>query len=384
MKRIKQNKLVIPNYNKHNLIDLLRVLYNYCGTNYKVNNNMKEIRKDVKNNKNIIFILVDGLGYNLVNTLPNDSILKKNYKRKLNTVFPTATGCVLNSVITGEYPSKTGFFGWYAYNRENNIPYYTLLLNDRITNENLKLDDKDIFKYDSIFNKLNRNTNIVFPEFLLTSRFSKHVIGKNKSYGYKDYENAFNIISNIIKDKNETFTYLYLPEIDTLEHKNGVYKEIVYNKINELEKALTNFVRNNNNFEIVLTADHGQVDIENIITMYLDKYNKYFYTLPSIDLGTSTFFVKEEYKEIFKKEFEKDFRDSMILYKTKDLIDNNFFGKNMTKYAESCLGEYVSLCKKGYAFYNRVNKYTEEDRIYGNHTGLTKEEIEIPLIVINK
>ena len=118
--------------------------------------------------------------------------------------------------------------------------------------------------------------------------------------------------------------------------------------------------------------------------MDFDKYNKYFYTLPSIDLGTSTFFVKEEYKEIFKKEFEKDFRDSMILYKTKDLIDNNFFGKNMTKYAESCLGEYVSLCKKGYAFYNRVNKYTEEDRIYGNHTGLTKEEIEIPLIVINK
>ena len=47
MKRIKQNKLVIPNYNKHNLIDLLRVLYNYCGTNYKVNNNMKELRKDV-------------------------------------------------------------------------------------------------------------------------------------------------------------------------------------------------------------------------------------------------------------------------------------------------------------------------------------------------
>jgi hypothetical protein len=56
----------------------------------------------------------------------------------------------------------------------------------------------------------------------------------------------------------------------------------------------------------------------------------------------------------------------------------------MTKYAESCLGEYVSLCKKSYAFYNRVNKYTEEDRIYGNHTGLAKEEIEIPLIVINK
>ena len=118
--------------------------------------------------------------------------------------------------------------------------------------------------------------------------------------------------------------------------------------------------------------------------MDFDKYNEYFYTSPSIDLGTATFFVKEEYRDIFKREFQKDFNNSMILYTKEELLKNDFFGKNRTKYAEDCLGEYISLCKKGYAFYNRENEYNEKDRIFGNHTGLTKDEMEIPLIVITK
>lgn len=384
MKKLKKNKLLIPNYNEHNIIDLIRTVYNYCGTNFKNNKNMKDFKKYVKNNKNIIFILVDGFGYNLVNSLSNESVLKNNLKKKLNTVFPSATGCVLNSIITGRYPSETGLFGWYGYHRKSETEYYTLLLNDRKTNENLKLDDKDIFKYDTVFNKFNRKVNIIFPNFLLNSRFSKHVIGHNNAYGYNNYKEAFDIISENIKEEYESFTYLYLPEIDTLEHRTGVYTEDVYSKINELENAISDFIEANDNFEIILTADHGQTNINNIVTMDFDKYNEYFYASPSIDLGTATFFVKEEYRDIFKREFQKDFNNSMILYTKEELLKNEFFGKNRTKYAEDCLGEYISLCKKGYAFYNRENEYNEKDRIFGNHTGLTKDEMEIPLIVITK
>ena len=74
----------------------------------------------------------------------------------------------------------------------------------------------------------------------------------------------------------------------------------------------------------------------------------------------------------------------MILYTKKELLKNDFFFFFLTKYAEDCLGEYICLCKKGYAFYNRENQYSEKDRIFGNHTGLTKDEMEIPLIVITK
>ena len=36
---------VIPNYNKSNIIDLVRLLYNYCGMNFKETKGMQELKK---------------------------------------------------------------------------------------------------------------------------------------------------------------------------------------------------------------------------------------------------------------------------------------------------------------------------------------------------
>ena len=110
-------------------MDIARVVYNYCGKNYMLNHNMKALKKYIKNDQNIILILVDGLGYNLIKRLSNNSILKRNCKGKAVTVFPSTTGCALNSLVTAEYPSKTGMFGWYNYNREKEKSYYTLFTN---------------------------------------------------------------------------------------------------------------------------------------------------------------------------------------------------------------------------------------------------------------
>ena len=53
----------------------------------------------------------------------------------------------------------------------------------------------------------------------------------------------------------------------------------------------------------------------------------------------------------------------------------------MTKYANDSLGEYISLCRKNYAFYSDYSKANIS--IKGNHTGLSSEELIIPLIVLN-
>lgn len=385
MRKLNGNELFYPNYNNRNIVDIARVIYNYCGKNFMLNHNMRELKKYIKNDQNIILILVDGLGYNIIKRLSNNSILKRNCKGNAVTVFPSATGCVLNSLITAEYPSKTGLFGWYSYNREKEKSYYTLLLKDRITNEDIELTNDEIFKKECCFNKMNRSVNVIYPLNLLETRYSKYVIGNNKSYGYSSYNEAFDIIGNhVIKNNEKTFTYLYLPEIDTLEHRYGLNNSNVFNKINELEMALEEFTNKNDNFEIVLIADHGQTNINKVVTMDFDKYNKYFYALPSIDLGTATYFVKYEYRMEFIEEFKKDYNNSMIIYDTKDLISADFFGKNISKHAKDCLGEYTSICKKGYAFYNMLDKYDDSKKINGNHTGLTKDEMEIPIIVIKK
>ena len=47
------------------------------------------------------------------------------------------------------------------------------------------------------------------------------------------------------------------------------------------------------------------------------------------------------------------------------------------------MGEYVSICKNGYCFINSENTYEYLGTILGNHSGFSKDEMFIPLVVIN-
>lgn len=368
---------VIPNYDKSNIVDLVRLLYNYCGMNFKETKSMQELRKYISNKKHIVLILVDGMGSDLLDNLPG--LFYNNKKMDIQTVFPTATGCILTTVATAKYPSSTGIFGWFGYNRKLDLNYYTLLTKERNSKEDLKINLKKIFKRPSVFNELKRKTVVLQPNHLLNSQYTNYCASPSIRKGYSDYDEAVDIINNEVNSKEDTFTYLYIPFVDTLEHQNGPYSKPVYDEVKKIEMKIKNLFPLNKDTEIIVIADHGQIPIKSVVYMDLNKYDKYFYAYPSIDMGTSTFFVKKDKYKEFEKEFHKDFDDKLILFKKDEFVKRNMFGKRMTKYANDSLGEYISLCKRGYAF----NSDYHEDNIFpkGNHTGLTKEELMIPLIV---
>lgn len=388
---LKENDMVFPDYKKTSIIDLVRTIYTYCGYPYKEENINPEIKRYVKNKKHILFILSDGMGSNLIDSLSDDMILRKNKVTDLLTVCPTTTGCVLSSVATAEYPSTHGMIGWYNYNRDRNINYYTLLFKDRKSGKNLTefgVNEKDIYICDSVMNKLKRKTIALFPEKIVNSNFSQFVLNKNR-YSFNSIEEAFEKATNNIQNNlnSETFTYLYLPYVDSESHHNGVYSQNVNKVINEIESELIKLKKEKiPDLEIIIIADHGQIDvIEKDITMDFKKYNKYFYALPGIDYGTATYYVKKDKQDEFLKEFKKDYEDTMFIFETNEFIKNNIFGRDdVSQYMKSNLGEFISFCKKGAYFVNTIDdveKYI--GKIKGSHSGFSKEEITIPLIVIN-
>lgn len=388
---LKNNDMIVPDYKKVSIIDVVRTIYKYCGYQYKLDSINKETIKYLKNKKHILFILVDGMGSNLINSLSSKMILKKNKVADILTVWPTTTGCVLSSVATAEYPSIHGMIGWYNYNRYRNIDYYTLLFKDRHSGKNLKelgINEEDIYVCESIMNKLKRKTIALFPKKIVNSNFSKFVLNKNR-VDYNSIEDGFKKATDSIEENidKETFTYLYLPHIDSKSHYNGIYSKEVNNIINEIERELVKLKSKEiQNLEIIVTADHGQIDVtEQDITMDFEKYNEYFYASPGIDFGTATYYVKSDKRCEFLKEFKKDYKDRMYIFETDEFIRNNIFGKDkVSQYMKSNLGEYISFCKKGAYFVNTIAD-TERyiGKIKGSHSGFSKEELTIPLIVID-
>ena len=378
---LEKEKYIIPNYQKElHFLDVVQLLYNYCGCSFTENSKILNLKKIIPNKKHIVLILVDGMGVNLLRHLPKNHLFNIYKKKDIKALFPTATGCVLTSLTTAKFPCETGIFGWFGYHRETNLNYYTLLGKERKTKNDLE-SIKDLFIHDSIMNKLKRKTLVLQPDDIVNSKFSNYIVDYDKKDGYGSYLEAVDKIKKELISDNETFTYLYIPNIDKLEHYLGPYNKNVYNELEEIQEAV-NTISNYDDTVIIITADHGQVPINKTVYMDLNKYDKYFYAYPGIDMGTACFYVKDTMEEEFIKEFNHDFKNQMYLFKREEFIDKNIFGGKLEDYAMSCLGEYIGIPKRGYAFYS---DYIKEEKLpKGNHSVMSEEEFIIPLIVINK
>lgn len=385
---INNEDLLLSNYNDLNIVDLVKCLYSRYGVDCEKTDNIKKLEKIIPEKKHTIFILIDGMGSNLVNILGDNSILKKNKVTDMITVSPSSTGCVLTSLATATYPNEHGIIGWYNYNKEYNVDYYPLLFSSRKEGKSLKelgIKVSDIFKKSSKLNELNVNTTVLYPDYIADSIYSNYVAIDDIRKSYNNIEDAFDKIIEITSSNDKTFTYLYISSIDSLEHVNGVESKVVLKEIKKIENQLNRL--NNEDIITVITADHGQtnVDINKDIIMDFEKYEKYFYAYPGIDFGMATYYVKKELEEEFVNEFEKDFKDKMYLFKTNEFIENNIFGpEKPSEYLLDNLGEYISLCNSDSQFINskEVDKYHKKTK--GNHSGLTRDEMIIPLIIIDK
>lgn len=384
---IKENNLIVPNYNNLNILDLTNYLYKQKGLikNKALNKKDAYLKEIIPNNKHILFVISDGTGSNIINKLDNNAILKKNKKTDLITLFPSTTACVLTSVVTNSTPLKHGIWGWFNYKKKTNLNYYTILYKDRETDKSLdELDYKyeDIFLKKSLLNNKKKNINILFSYSIYNSNYSKFVANDNLRYSYENYRDIVEFMKINCSTKEESFTYLYIPDIDTLEHINGIDSKKVFDKLKEID-LLIEEIANIPDLTIVFTADHGQSNVSKEVILDLDKYNKYFYALPSIDIGTTSYFVKSSMEEEFKKEFNNDFECKMLLFKKEDILKNIYKNKKINQEAFDNLGEYISICKKDYYLINSYEKLKHNECIKGNHTGLTTDELIIPLIVID-
>lgn len=378
------------NYNKDvDIVDLIRYIYNNFGTNLEIDLKKKEILdKYIKLKNKVLFVLVDGLGYYKVKDLSENSILKQNLKTGIQTVNPTSTACVLSSIASANYPAIHGILGWWQYLRSENINYCPLPFVERKTGINLKekgIYTKDVFEFISVLNELKSNVNVSMPREIISSDFSKMFSGDNSNtHGFYSIKEAFSNMSKKIKESTSSFNYLYIDGLDETSHMYGTKSREVQAIIDEIEDGIRKVKEENEDLTIVLTADHGQVDMVNM--MYLNQnndYTKFFYALPSIDTRMISFFVKEECKVEFEDTFMKEFGKDVILL-TKDEVDEyRLFGNTkLSKRTLDALGEYIAIVVNNK--FMVCDKINLEDKLNtkGNHSGLTKEETTIPLVVI--
>lgn len=394
MENIRENEEKLKKYLnerekiKVDIVELIRAIAISKGVKLNKTVDIQSVLDILPNKKHTLFILLDGFGYYKLQELPDTSILKKNLKMKIRTVNPTSTACVLTSIFSASYPNSHGIYGWWDYNVDYNLNYIPLLLKNRKNGEDIIKDgikEKDIFKFNPIFDKFNCKINIFEDINIINSQYTKLVSKRANRYGFYSVKDAFNLVAKKINESSQsTFNYLYIDSLDLMSHIHGVNSSQVSDIITAVENGINYLSKEFKDLSIILTADHGQVEMKDVL--YLNNtfdYTKYFYAMPSIDTRAISFFVKKEFLKEFKEKFLKEFGNDVILLEKEKVIEYKLFGKEKySEHAYKSLGEYIAIIVNDKFMLCDKESIEEKSYTRGNHSGLTEYETTIPLVIL--
>ena len=390
------NDFIFPEYNGKNFINIINSIKHNFGINDGITLENKKIKKILLNKEKVVFILVDAFGWKFYKSVREDSkffkeIRKRGIEEKITSQFPSTTTAHVTSVITGKDVSTHGFFEWFTYDSKINEVFTPFLFHYE--------GKEEILPKDNLFKELKENgvcSTIITPNYINNSYYSRELFKDGKVKGYDSVEEMFDILlQGIKKDKGKNFYYIYYPQIDSIGHEYGMSSYKAYFEINNFIKALDNFYNNVldkgvNEGIFILSADHGQMEIKDRIYLnelipnideYMLKDSKGKSIVPVGYNRDMFLYIKKEF-EIYVYELLKEkFKDKGEIYLVKDLIDKGVF-INPSETFLSRMGNIVIIPYDGYGvWWFEKGKY--EISLKGSHGGLTKDEMEIPLLIYN-
>lgn len=365
-------KFIKPDWTKSNL-NISATLAEFLGAPNE-NATLPILKEELaKGYKNVVFICFDGLGiYPIEKNLSEDDFLRKNVKQTLLSTFPSTTTNATTSLLTNKLPLEHGWFGWSVYfeNIKRNINIF--LNTDSWTGEKVEISDSPLAKTDYYFDHAQGEyqINSIFPKYVKVAHEERNNVFSNE----KEF---FQTIKEICGREGKQFIYAYYPDPDSTMHEYGVTSKEAKGVIASISENVKKLVSSTENTLFIVTADHGQIDVAGYVELYEDK--KLYDMLeiyPYLEPRAIAFKVKKgkekEFESYFKFEYDKDFK----LFKTEDLLSENYFGSVGDK--ENLLGDYIAI---GTYTHKQAILSPEMTRFKGHHTGLT-EEMEVPLILL--
>jgi hypothetical protein len=122
--------------------------------------------------------------------------------------------------------------------------------------------------------QLGRKAEILQPHYIAGSPYSLHHAGNIKRTAYRDIDDAFaQLAASLQQDQTPGFHYLYLPQLDSLMHRQGCHSHAVQTLFTQLDTAFAQLaeIADQTDSAILLTADHGFIDTPRARQISLDE-----------------------------------------------------------------------------------------------------------------
>ncbi|MHA3962096.1 MAG: alkaline phosphatase family protein [Candidatus Thorarchaeota archaeon SMTZ1-45] len=343
----------------------------------------------LKESKNIVLIILDGLGFNYLRKHGNGTTLQKNLKGSITSVFPPSTGSAITSFLSGLPPQQHGVIGWYVHLKEYGLVSRILPYTNAIDGNVIDAPISRVIDVKSILSDINREYSMIYDYQIVDSEYTRNLAGSARRIGYSDIDSFFSSIrSAITKSKKQSYVYSYWPTLDSISHFLGCESHEAKKHLIEFDEMLYSFIETltDSDTTLVITADHGFNDVppENIVyTRDHPKLEECLHLPVCGDTRTGFCYVRPSKVSEFERYIKNDLGDICNLHTSKELVHENWFGfHDPHPRLLDRVGDYTLTFNEGFALLNCFPGF-EPPELSGHHGGVSSDEMNVPLIIID-
>jgi predicted AlkP superfamily pyrophosphatase or phosphodiesterase len=343
---------------------------------------------EIRRAKNTVLIVIDGMGYEYILKHRKGGFLYKNLRGKVMSTMPSTTAAAITTYHTGLATNEHAQTGWFMYLKEIGAVAKLLPFAIRYGNHYIDPDlSKIFFPYGNVYQKIKAKSCIVMPRTLVESVYTDAHTANARKLGYDNLDGFVKKIRRAIAGSGRKYVYAYWPLFDSLAHNYGTESRVTLRHFKEIENALyvLSCKLQKTDTNLIITADHGFIDTEGSKVLWVEDHRvlQDCLTLPLCgETRLAYCYVKPSMKRIFESYVRKKLNKYCSLYTSRQLINKGFFGLGKSsKNLIDRIGDYTIIMKENYIIRDRV---LGERRYYhkGNHGGISKEEIYVPLVFI--
>lgn len=363
----------------------------------------------------VILVFLDAFGWRFFEPRrEHDPLLRaidaQGRVARLTSQFPSTTAAHVTAIHTGLPVGRSGVFEWYYYEPQLDAVIAPLLFSfagdeDRETLADAGIDIRTIFPRDvqTIYEALHAlgvQSYVFQPRSFAFSTPSRYAARGATIAPYQTLaEGLVNLRQRVEAQAGPSYFFLYYPAFDALAHEYGPESPQASAELDMTLWLIERFLRQPlagriNNALLVITADHGQVAIDPATTIYLNtdpafrgverflRTNRHGRPLAPAGSARDMFlYIQPGLIDEAHRWLEERLAGRAVVARVADLIAEGYFGP-LPVCAElpPRAGDLVILPVAGESVW-WYEKDRFEQRFRGHHGGLTRAEVEIPLLL---
>lgn len=382
--------LMRPNAERESFVDLVRALARLLGVDeFESSPNIDALCQKIGPADHYVLVLIDGMGTRILDKLPESSYLRSKLCGELQAVFPPTTAAALTTLATGQWPATHSVPGWWACLEERGIVATTLPFVERFSGKPLQelgVAPAEVFPVPGFWDRIDRPAITIVPKPYVGSAFSRYASCGTPTTGYDELSEAFAEAARRLDEAVEpSFTYLYVPHVDEIAHKQGVAHPAMKQMLSLLDAHVAALAaRMPCATRLAVTADHGLIDTpedRRPVLSEKDEITAHLACPPTLEATVPAFHVRPGHEKEFADAFEAALGDRFVLVTAEEAEELRLFGPEpLSPIARERIGTYLGFAERPAALYYRHGDAPVHTHV-GVHASLSFDEMMIPLIV---